>query len=314
MIYLPLAGLSIDIYLLLIVSLFAGFYGGFFSIGGGIIFTPIMIILGVPVYIAIGTTSAYIFGTSFGGFYKIINSQDGAIDYKLGLYITIGSFFGGGVGVMVVKFLRGNGWLDLIIILTYIFCCIVIMLLLSYDIISYIRKKTTKFAILSIYDKYVEKINQRAVNFDNNNFLYSHFPASNCKFNILVLISCGFVISFLSTIIGLGGGIFLIPTFIYLLKIKYKLAANTSVFCTMVGMLYSTIFHHYINHSIDLTILLISLPISIIGARIGISLSRKVDQYIVKSLFFIALLMMLILFVSKITREPYDIFTIEIIK
>ena len=54
-IYLPIAELSLNLVLLLTMGFAIGFLSGMFGIGGGFIMTPLLILIGVPSAVAVGT-------------------------------------------------------------------------------------------------------------------------------------------------------------------------------------------------------------------------------------------------------------------
>src|SRR2546421_9042350 len=63
-IYLPVAELSLNVFLLAGIGLAIGFLSGMFGVGGGFIMTPLLIFLGVPSAVAVGTRGRQIVGGS----------------------------------------------------------------------------------------------------------------------------------------------------------------------------------------------------------------------------------------------------------
>ena len=65
----------------------------------------------------------------------------------------------------------------------------------------------------------------------------------------------GFIAGIICGLFASGGGLILVPAFIYLLKIEDKLARGTAVSCVLVMVLTSSIFYYkdnYIDWSIGL--------------------------------------------------------------
>ena len=54
-IYLPIADLPVNIFVVLAMGLAVGFISGMFGIGGGFLMTPLLIFIGVPPAVAVAT-------------------------------------------------------------------------------------------------------------------------------------------------------------------------------------------------------------------------------------------------------------------
>ena len=57
-IYLPIADIPVNIFLLLAMGLAVGFISGMFGIGGGFLMTPLLIFIGVQPAVAAATTKS----------------------------------------------------------------------------------------------------------------------------------------------------------------------------------------------------------------------------------------------------------------
>jgi uncharacterized membrane protein YfcA len=63
-IYLPIAEIPVSVLLILGMGAAVGFISGLFGIGGGFLMTPLLIFLGIPAAIAVGTQQAQIAASS----------------------------------------------------------------------------------------------------------------------------------------------------------------------------------------------------------------------------------------------------------
>jgi uncharacterized membrane protein YfcA len=62
--YLPLAEVSVDVFLLLLLGGGVGFLSGLFGVGGGFLMTPLLIFIGIPAIVAVGTQGVHLVATS----------------------------------------------------------------------------------------------------------------------------------------------------------------------------------------------------------------------------------------------------------
>lgn len=91
----------------LILAFFVGFLSTMFGIGGGTISVPMMIIIfGIPVQIAVGTSMFMIFFISLAG--SISHIAMGHIVWKYVIFFIIGSYLGGTVGAKTSKLFKGK--------------------------------------------------------------------------------------------------------------------------------------------------------------------------------------------------------------
>ena len=92
-IYLPIAGNSISIALLLGLGSLVGFLSGLFGVGGGFLLTPLLIMFGIPPTIAAASDSNQIVAASSSGTYA--HYRLGNVDFKMGLVLLVGGLLGG---------------------------------------------------------------------------------------------------------------------------------------------------------------------------------------------------------------------------
>ena len=88
---------------------------------------------------------------------------------------------------------------------------------------------------------------------------------------------------------GTGGGMILVPAFIYMLDIEPKKARATSL-CCMLVMVFTSSFFYYKNNYINWNAGLLCAIGGIFGGYIGAMILKKVPDYILKILFTIFIL------------------------
>ena len=117
-IYLPIAEMALNGIVLLSMGLTVGFLSGMFGIGGGFIMTPLLILLGVPSAVAVGTGASQVMASSVSS--AIGHWQRGNVDLRMGYLLIGGGIFGAVTGVRLVYILKQAGQLDFFVSLTYV--------------------------------------------------------------------------------------------------------------------------------------------------------------------------------------------------
>ncbi|HYM73554.1 MAG TPA: TSUP family transporter, partial [Stellaceae bacterium] len=66
-IYLPIAEVSLDVFVLLGLGAAVGFLSGVFGVGGGFLLTPLLILIGVPPAVAVASSANQLGGAAVSG-------------------------------------------------------------------------------------------------------------------------------------------------------------------------------------------------------------------------------------------------------
>ncbi|RVA25493.1 sulfite exporter TauE/SafE family protein, partial [Mesorhizobium sp. M7A.F.Ca.US.001.01.1.1] len=117
-IYLPIAEISVNIFVLLAMGAAVGFLSGMFGVGGGFLITPLLIFYNIPPAIAVATGANQVIASSVSG--VLSHMKRGTLDLKLGGVLLAGGIVGSTGGIYVFAFLRRLGQLDLFISLLYV--------------------------------------------------------------------------------------------------------------------------------------------------------------------------------------------------
>jgi uncharacterized membrane protein YfcA len=117
-IYLPIADLPVNIFVILLMGLAVGFISGMFGIGGGFLMTPLLIFLGVSPAVAVASVSGHIAASSMSGAISYWRRQ--TIDLALAFMLLAGGIIGTACGVWLFTTLRALGQLDITIGVSYV--------------------------------------------------------------------------------------------------------------------------------------------------------------------------------------------------
>ena len=117
-IYLPIADMPVNIFLVLGMGLAVGFISGMFGIGGGFLMTPLLIFIGISPAVAVASVASHIAASSFTG--VITYWRKRALDIALAMMLLSAGIVGTAVGVWLFTKLREVDQLDLVIGLSYV--------------------------------------------------------------------------------------------------------------------------------------------------------------------------------------------------
>ena len=98
-IYLPIAELPVNIFLILGMGASVGFLSGMFGVGGGFLMTPLLIFTGIPPAVAVATQANQTVASSISG--VVAHWRRGAVDFKMGTMLLIGGVLGSFVSVYI---------------------------------------------------------------------------------------------------------------------------------------------------------------------------------------------------------------------
>jgi uncharacterized protein len=292
--YLPVALTSINIIIPVGLGLIVGLLSGLFGVGGGFLMTPLLIMFGIPSTVAAATDSNQIVAASTSGTYA--HWKVGNVDFKMGLYLLVGGFAGGLVGVEFIKMLRAMGNADFVIKITYVLMLGIVGAYMFIESLSSMRKKEVKE--VEVQKKSVVR------EFLKSLPLQTHFEKSGVTHSILVPIFLGVMVGILAAIMGVGGGFLMVPIMFYILRMPMHVIVGTSLFQILFTCIEVTFLQSYTNHTVDFTLAVLLLIGSTIGAQAGAIFGRKLKGEQLKILLAIIVLVVTVKIIFELTLSP----------
>ena len=223
-IYLPIAEMSLSGVLLLGIGLAIGFLSGMFGIGGGFIMTPLLILLGVPSAVAVGTGASQVMASSVSS--ALGHWQRGNIDLQMGYLLIGGGVFGAVSGVKILYLLKQVGQLDFFVSLTYVILLGVIGSLMLIESVRTLRAAPAKVGGSARRGGQHTWIQGMP--------LKRRFPNSKLYISAIPPVAIGAFVGWLTAIMGVGGGFVMVPAMIYLLRMPTRMVIGTSAFQIVV--------------------------------------------------------------------------------
>jgi uncharacterized membrane protein YfcA len=256
-VYLPIAEMSVNGLLVLVMGSVVGFLSGLFGVGGGFLMTPLLIFIGVPPAVAVGTQANQLVAASVSG--VLAHWRRKNVDVKLGLVMLVGGAFGTTVGVWIFGILQRVGQIDLVISLSYVvFLGGIGGLMLVESVGALLRGRKTAARRKLHKHTWLHGLPFKM-----------RFHRSRLFISALLPTGLGFVGGLMVALLGLGGGFLLVPAMIYLLGMPTAMVAGTSLFQIIFTTAIATFLQAAVNNTVDVMLALLLLVGGVIGAQFG---------------------------------------------
>ena len=300
-IYLPIAELSLNVFVLLGMGFAIGFLSGMFGVGGGFILTPLLIFLGVPSAIAVGTSASQVVAASVSG--AIGHWRRNNVDIQMGVVLIAGGLIGALLGVVVLGILRALGQLDLFVSLTYVVLLGSVGGLMLIESVRTLRAAPAKATLgrrRGSQHTWIEGLP-----------LKMRFRQSRVYASAIPFVVVGAFIGLLTGIMGVGGGFLLVPAMIYLLRIPTRIVIGTSTFQIVCVTAFATVLQAALNNTVDLYLSLPLMAGSVIGAQFGVGYAERFRAEQLRALLAIIVLAVAVRISLGLAIPPVELFSIE---
>jgi uncharacterized membrane protein YfcA len=234
-----------ELLLLIVFGFFIGILASMVGVGGGVFIVPILTFFyAFSVSNATGTSLTAIIFTALASTFNYARQK--RIYYRTGLVLATtsapGAYLGGWVAGNINEKLLG------------LIFGIFLILVAARMIFTMIREKTQSKSLQSKTDKELLKIRN----------------------TIIIGTSLGFFAGFASGLLGIGGGILIVPVMTYALGMPIHFATATSMF-TIIFTATSGVAEYYQQGLVNLPIALLFGLGTIIGAQVGATTSKKLS-------------------------------------
>jgi len=276
-----------------------GVLTGFFGAGGGFIVTPALnILLGMEMNYAVGTSACQVLGTSAWALKHHMDRR--LMGIRVAIFTGIGVPFGTFTGAYAVQILKGKAaWhicgktiepVNFVLLTVFAFFLIIIAAWLLYD--NFFRVKDSN----DDESAHTGLLFQLKISPMGR---FRSIPAG--EFSIPVMIILGVAVGFLSGMLGIGGGVVLLPVLFYLVGQETKYAALTTTMLIFVSSGFATIFHAW-NHNINYTMTAVLISGAFGGTRLGALLQKKVSGQAIRKYFGFVVMAAWLLVVYKLIK------------
>ncbi|NBR53793.1 MAG: sulfite exporter TauE/SafE family protein [Rhodobacteraceae bacterium] len=259
--YLPVAEVSVNLFLLLGIGGAVGILSGLFGVGGGFLITPLLFFVGIPPAVAVATSANQIVASSVSALMAHVRRR--GVDFWMGTVLLIGGLLGSAIGVQIFNYLKSLGQVDLFVNLCYVFFLGGIgSLMMVESIQAFIR--SGKQAPKRRKHNWIHKLPFKV-----------KFRVSGLYISVIPPLLVGALVGLLGAVMGVGGGFIMVPAMIYLLKMPTKVVVGTSLFQIIFVAAFNTMMHAITNHTVDMVLALLLLIGGVVGAQIGSRFGAK---------------------------------------
>jgi uncharacterized protein len=298
-IYLPIAEVSVNAFLLLGLGGLVGLLSGLFGVGGGFLITPLLLFIGIPAPVAVATGANQVVASSVSG--VLTHLQRKSVDLTMGATLLAGGLVGSTVGIWVFNRVSEAGLIDLFVQLSYvIFLGLIGALMLQESLRALRRARLSKLQP------------RRSHTWVQHMPFKVKFRTSGLYISVLPPLVVGFAVGILSAIMGVGGGFIMVPAMIYLLGMPTKVVIGTSLFQILFVSAYATLMHAVINNSVDILLAAVLIVGGVIGSQLGTRLGVRLKAEQLRILLALLVLIVCFKIALDLLIEPTELFSIEV--
>jgi uncharacterized membrane protein YfcA len=265
--YLPIAEVSVNVFLLFGIGGLVGVLSGMFGVGGGFLITPLLFFVGIPPAVAVATSANQIVASSVSAVLAHLRRK--TVDLKMGTVLLVGGLIGSFLGILVFNYLRSLGQVDLLVNLCYVVFLGTVGMLMFVESLRALRRAKRKPGTAGP---------ARARR--HNGWIYAlplkmRFRTSGLYISVIPPVLVGMAVGVLAAIMGVGGGFIMVPAMIYLLHMPTKVVIGTSLFQIIFVTAFTTLLHAITNQTVDLMLAVILLLGGVIGAQFGTGIGAR---------------------------------------
>lgn len=299
-IYLPIAEVALNVFLLLGLGAGVGILSGLFGVGGGFLLTPLLIFVGVPPAVAVASQSNQVVASSVSG--VLAHWARDNVDFKMGSVMLAGGIVGSSIGVLFFTLLKNLGQIDLVIAIAYV------ITLSSIGVMMAIESANTWIKVRR--SSLPTKLHQH--NWAQGLPFKMRFRKSRLYISALLPAGIGFIVGIMSAVMGVGGAFLLVPAMIYLLGMATGVVVGTSLFQIIFVQAWVTFWQANTNQTVDILLALILTIGGVVGAQIGGRLGAKLPGEQLRFLMAIVILVTAGGMLYELVAQPAELFSVVI--
>jgi uncharacterized protein len=302
-IYLPIAGLSVDALVIILLGAAVGMLSGMFGVGGGFLTTPLLIFYGIPPMVAAASASTQVTGASVSGVFA--HMKRGGVDFHMGAVLVAGGLLGTLFGAGLFRLLEAVGQIDTVINILY-----VVML---GSIGGLMMRESLQAVLATRAGKPLPPARRRHHPLVANLPWRWRFYRSGLYISPLAPLILGFITGIMTMLLGVGGGFIMVPAMLYILGMSANVVVGTSLFQILFVTMGSTMVHSLTTKAVDIVLAVFLLIGSVTGAQIGARLAQRMKPEYLRLFLAAIVLLVAIRMALGLGWRPDEIYSVQML-
>ena len=300
-VYLPIANLAVNVFVIVGLGVLTGILSGMFGVGGGFLTTPLLIFYGVPPTVAAASAATQVTGASVSG--VLAHGQRGGVDYQMGGVMVAGGVVGTGIGALLFNLFTALGQIDTLINVLYVLLLGGIGSYMALDAWRTIEAKRKGVPLPASKRRHHPLV--------ANLPLRWRFYRSGLYISPLAPLLLGVFTGILTMLMGIGGGFVLVPAMLYILGMSANVVVGTSLFQILFTTIATTLMHSLTTHAVDIVLASLLLLGSVTGAQLGARFAMQVPAERLRMILSIVVLLVALRMALGLTWRPEAIYTVS---
>ena len=303
-IYLPIAEMSANALVLILLGGGVGFLSGMFGVGGGFLTTPLLIFYGIPPVVAVASSATQITGASVSG--ALAYWRRGHVDIKMGGVLVAGGLVGAGLGQILFRQLQKIGQIDVTINIIYVLFLGIIGGLMLKEAVAALRLARQVAAggerppaRLRRHVPWIAALPGK-----------TRFYKSGLYISPLAPLLLGAVVGVLTVVMGIGGGFIMVPAMLYILGMSANVVVGTSLFQIIFVTAATTLLHATSSKSVDIVLAMLLLLGGVAGAQLGVRAAQRLQPERLRLALALLVLVVGAGLLVELTIRPASLFTL----
>ena len=301
-IYLPIANLSVNALVIVLLGGGVGLLSGLFGVGGGFLTTPLLIIYGIPPTVAAASAASQVTGASVSGVFAHLRRK--GVDFKMGGILVAGGIVGTFLGAAVFRLLQASGQIDTLIAIIYVLLLGFIGGTMAQESVAAIRAMRTGQPLPARKRRHHPAVASLP--------LRMRFYRSGLYMSPLAPLLLGVFVGMLTILLGVGGGFVLVPAMLYLLGMGAQVVVGTSLFQTLFVTAIATMVHAMTTKAVDIVLAGLLLIGSVAGAQLGARFAARVKPEYLRLALAVIVLLLAVRVAIGLGWRPDEIYSVEV--
>lgn len=299
--YLPIANLSVNALVIILLGGGVGFLSGMFGVGGGFLTTPLLIFYGIPPTVAAASAATQVTGASVSG--AIAHFRRGGVDLRMGAVLIAGGIIGSLIGAAIFSVLQRLGQMDTVISLLYVLLLGWVGIIMARDALQSLRKVEPGQPVTVRRRRHHPLVTTLPLQW--------RFYRSNLYISPLAPLLIGVVVGILTMLLGVGGGFIMIPAMLYLLGMPARVVVGTSLFQILFVTMATTLVHSVTTHAVDIVLAALLLVGGVVGAQLGARFAEKLPPEHLRLALAALVLLVALRMAVGLGFQPSELYSVQ---